>query len=292
MRDIKEMTEQLTANHKNAFYWTSFEPEKRIANVVRDFITECEEITATCEKYNMNASEHVNKYFRLICDWLSAESRCLSPMITGPAKFPTERNNKRMESAMKKSKAVCDYFNNLEKRLKKGERVTETQNDKKSRWNSEVEKARAEQEMMKAYNAAQRKKDFDFASEFEKLTDDLKEDLKNYSIYSLRVKIEKGYFPSFKLTNNLAKIKRLESQARFIDKVRNWKSEEKAELEGVRIEFDAEEIRYNIYFDNMPSTEQRDKLKTRAFKWSPSRKAWTRIAKNISLEEVKNLIIK
>lgn len=43
-----------------------------------------------------------------------------------------------------------------------------------------------------------------------------------------------------------------------------------------KIEHDFENTRINLYFDYIPSEEERAILKHRGFKWSPSRKAWTR----------------
>ena len=64
-------------------------------------------------------------------------------------------------------------------------------------------------------------------------------------------------FASFTLRNNLANIKRLEEQILQIDKARELKTS--FEVNGVKIEFDEVEIRFNIIFDSIPNEAIRSK---------------------------------
>ena len=59
---------------------------------------------------------------------------------------------------------------------------------------------------------------------------------------------------------------------------------------GGRVEYDAEEIRFNIFFDEKPEAEMRANLKKRGFKWSPKRGAWTRGAKTIRVSDLKTIL--
>lgn len=86
-----------------AYTWSYMNPEKHAAR--------------TCQMYDQHIAEltalggDIEKYERLFLAWLAAESRCASPMVTGPAKFPVERNRKAMDSARKKWGAL-EYFLN------------------------------------------------------------------------------------------------------------------------------------------------------------------------------------
>lgn len=109
------------------------------------------------------------------------------------------------------------------------------------------------------------------------------------------IKLEKNCFghigfEAYELRNNLANIKRLEEQIQQIDRAREVKADSGFEFEGGRVEFDSEEIRYNIFFDDIPEQELRSKLKTYGFKWSPRRSAWTRGAKTINIKVIKHIL--
>lgn len=89
----------------------------------------------------------------------------------------------------------------------------------------------------------------------------------------------------------MANIKRLESQIDQINKFRD-KNVDDYVFEGGHVEYDPEEIRFNIFFDDKPDEETRSRLKSRGFKWSPRRGAWTRGAKTITMKTIKELLSK
>lgn len=90
-----------------AFDGTSFDPEKRIAHFADKYTS----IWLHCQKvandYNLTQEQKEkisDRLYKLATDYLYAESRCLSWAITGPARFPVERNEKRVNSAQAKIK--------------------------------------------------------------------------------------------------------------------------------------------------------------------------------------------
>ena len=163
--------------------------------------------------------------------------------------------------------------------LKRIVRRNETQDDKKAKWTAQIEALKSKQDMMKSVNALIRKGKIKEAEELAggKLPQDF---------------MGRIGFPAYELRNNLANIKRLEAQVKQIDIVRQNKAESGFEFAGGRVEFDPAEIRYNIYFDDIPAEELRSKLKSRGFKWSPKRGAWTRGAKTISINTIKDILDK
>lgn len=259
-----------------AFDGVSFDAEKRIEQFIVGIESEDSKIDELCQKYSVDSQKLKDKHFRLALDYLYAQSRCLSWAITGPARFPVKTQEKRQATCEDRLNRLVYFEDNIEKYLKKITRQAETQDDKKAKWLKQIEELKARQEMMKDVNKLIRQGKKDEAE-------------KKYNIT-----LEKNWFgnygfESFELRNNLANIKRLEDQVRIIDACRE-KLDSNFEFTGGKVEYDAEEIRYNIFFDEKPAEEIRTKLKSYSFKWSPRRGAWTRGAKTITVETVKKIL--
>lgn len=277
--NIEEKKQQIFNTH--AFYNTSFDPEKRLKSFADGFESEESVIITICNDYGVDAERFLDKHFRLTMDYLHSESRCASAAVVGFAKFPVARMEKRTNSAMNKLSRLVYFMNNIEKTIKKITHKVETQDDKKAKWTAQIEELKAWQETMKKANALLRKKDIDGLIALvgeEKARELQKPD------WAGRLG-----FVDFELRNNLANIKRLESQVAQIDRLRE-KEISDFDFDGGKVKYDPEEIRFNIFFDDKPSEEIRTKLKSRGFKWSPRRGAWTRGAKTISLKTIKELV--
>lgn len=272
----EQQKEQMRNTH--AYDVVSFDPEKRMENFIREF-EQCEvEIENKCKEFEgVDVEKIKQKHFDLAVEFLNAESRCMSWAITGPAKFPVKRAEARQRTSEDRLNRLVDFRNGLEKYLKKITRATETEDDKKEKWEKQIEQLKARQEMMKDVNAMIRKGLKKEAEEKYGL-EEIKPDC--FGVV--------GY-PAYKLSNNLANIKRLEEQVKKIDAMRNT-TNEGFEVDGVKVEYDPTEIRYNIYFASIPDEVMRTKLKSHGFKWSPRRQAWTRGAKTMSINTIKEIL--
>lgn len=277
--NINEKKERIIKT--SAFYNTSWDPEKRIKHFADNFEKEENQIIELCTNYGVDAERFLDKHFRLTMDYLHSESRCASAAVVGFSKFPVERMEKRTNSAMNKLSRLCYFVDNIEKTLIKITRPKETQDDKKAKWTAQIEQLKSLQETMKKANTLLRKNDIKGLIALvgeEKARELQKPD------WAGRLG-----FVDFELRNNLANIKRLESQIAEIDKMREREMSDFT-FSGGKVEYDPEEIRFNIFFDDKPSEEIRTKLKSSGFKWSPRRGAWTRGAKTISLKIIKELL--
>ena len=91
-------------------------------------------------------------------------------------------------------------------------------------------------------------------------------------------------FPPYMLTNNSANIRRMELRLAQINTQRAKAAEcprKSTSYEGFgEVVENAEENRLQIVFEDKPSAEVRDILKSRGFRWSPSQKAWQRQLNN------------
>lgn len=85
---LSDMYEQA----RRAYYSISFDPEKRAQQTVEGYSEQLEEdLKSIPEDQRERYTQNFRKYLGA---WLSAMSRCLSSMITGPSNFPTRRNEK------------------------------------------------------------------------------------------------------------------------------------------------------------------------------------------------------
>ena len=101
-------------------------------------------------------------------------------------------------------------------------------------------------------------------------------------------------FPSYRLTNNSAEIRRLKQRIAAVSKYQ--KEVETVEANGELPEFpfpggkivdNAPENRLQIFFDGKPEKEVRYKLKHRGFRWAPSCGAWQSFRHPYTLEWAK-----
>lgn len=86
---------------------------------------------------------------------------------------------------------------------------------------------------------------------------------------------EKQPFPPYKLTNNNSEIHRIKKRIESITATQNtefvgWK------FDGGEAVINTDKNRLQLLFDEKPSDEQRNILKSNGFKWAPSDKAWQR----------------
>ncbi len=264
----------------NAFYWVSFNPHERLKRYAQDFEIEQNEIKNLCEKYGVDSERILKKHYDLTMKYLCAESRCASAAITGPAKFPVAKMEKRNNIAHNHLQKLCDYTKNIEKLLIRITRAKKTEAEKIQEWEKQVEALKARHEIMKKYNKG--------VLSYDELPPDMK---KHIDFIKRNYPQLKANFTGYKLTNNLANIKRLENQILLAQRTKETKKDTGFNFNGGHVSFDDVEIRYNIYFDNIPDVEIRTKLKQNGFKWSPKRKAWTRGAKTISIDKIKSILI-
>lgn len=263
---------------------TSFVPEQRamqeqdgFMSALRDAWTRAARIAGTDEK----AIERITEVFKDVADGyrqrylatLGARSRVMSSMIAGPARFPVERNRKRLETERKRAEEASEYLQRGIKRLIRAARgpIDNPPESELERVRLNLSQREEQQEMMKAANVALRKGD-DAALEDLGFTAEQIADLKKPDFAG-----RKG-FPDYKLTNNNAEIRRLRERLKDAESRMEAAAAGPAEREvaGVRVVEDATADRIRLYFDGKPSEEVLDTLKSNGFRWSPKEGAWQR----------------
>jgi len=249
--------------------WSSFDPERAGEVLLNCCESELSDFLSKIpEEFH---EEYEKRFIELFRHWLHAQSRCASPAVTGPAKFPTARNRKYLEWERSAREKLNDWVKRVIKRLNRQHRLTGW--EEIERLQEKVDRLTELQERMKKANAVIRKK----MPDIEKL-----EELENLGISEKDAMLlmgdagwwGKGFAP-FQLTNNNAKIK--DTQARIDRLTKMVNTEDRTEeYEWGSIEYCYSEERLRLHFNEIPEEELRAKLKGSAFKWSRFNQAWQR----------------
>lgn len=222
--------------------------------------------------------EYEDRYIEKYKEWLSAMSRCFSQMITGAGgwKPATFRRHERTNNAEKAARQRLDeWCEKVIKRCNRQERL--------KGW-AEVERLQAkidalteQQEMMKSANKVIRNNKL---AEVEKVDELVALGFDEQQAMKL---MEPDYcgrigFPSFALTNNLAKIKDAEMRMKRHAALANSAvdGDETQQYAWGKVVTCYEDERYRIIFDGKPEQSVINLLKFNGFKWSPKNKAWQR----------------
>jgi hypothetical protein len=262
---------------KRAHYWTSFSPDKRA-------LSECafyDEIQAEFSE----SPEILARFEKLFLADLAAKSRCASPMITGPARFPVARNEKAMASARNHADALFTFLDKVRARRDKPEPTAIASNDPDAldKLREKLAGLERAQETMKQANKIIRAKPLDMPALIALLGSEA----------AAQEITAPGHFggpgfASFSLSNNNANIKTVRDRIATLEKL---KDRENAvhEYEGLRVVENVEAVRLQLFFDEKPDDTMRASLKRHGFRWAPSVGAWQRQLTNNALYSFRQL---
>ena len=281
MENLKETIIQ--AGYK-AHSGTSWSPEKRAEYEWQDLKTTMDEMTAKInslpipEEKKGEEIEKMQAYMvKKKLQLLYIRSRLISPMITGPARFPTHRQSKFRD---RYASAVSDYVA-MEKTLIRrvlrkydllfnGVRINDTSAAEKTR--RHIESIETENGRMKAINAAFRKYGKDnFMNHIELSEMEKRAVLHNLSTW------HNNPYPAYCLSNNNGNKSRLIKKLAEIErreKTFSEKGNEELVSGDIKVVFNITENRTQIFFPGKPDDSTRSRLKSNAFRWSPTIGCW------------------
>lgn len=228
---------------------------------------------------------YISKY----SEWLGAMSRCFSQFITGAGGWnaATLRRHEKCNNAERNARQRLDeWAAKVIKRCNRQERLTGWA--EVERLQDKIDNLTRSQELMKAANKIVRNTKL---AEVEKV-DELV--ALGFSEKNALTILEPDFcgrvgFPSYALTNNLAKIKDAEQRMKRHAAMASTEDREESFEWGV-IAWCYSEERVRFVFDGKPAAEVIALMKSNAFKWSPSNKAWQRQITPNSKYAVKRMI--
>jgi hypothetical protein len=203
-------------------------------------------------------------------DMLAAKSRCISPMITGPANFPVEKNRKRMESFERRIDELFDFrkraIDAIRKRLWPVDCIVKAADPNAvDTLCKKLEQRQQQQETMKAANRILRSK---------RTSDEKISELIALGIPEAEARKLRSY--DYTLKNNNAEIRRLKLRIGNISAMQAAPTTEEKRADGVKVIHNTEAGRIQIQFPGKPPAEMRDKLKKNGFRWARGAGVWQR----------------
>lgn len=277
----------------DAFYSTSFSPEERGAYYIRTYE---EELNADIEKMPEEEKErYISKYKEWVQILFNKHSRIMSAMITGPARFPTRRNEKMNNYY---ENAVSEFRAWREKVLKAIARRIE---------DAKPEEQKADEEWTRLKRSI-----YSSASTIKGINDGTERGYnKALFVSSIYGKVE-TYAKRGDVTiveNAIAYVRELNKQSSIIterhkffklaemakavceaQEVRSNKEDTEILFDGGRVIKNYSEDRVQIVFDTKPQPDVISNLKHNGFRWSPRFSAWQRQLTNNAYYAVSRVV--
>lgn len=265
-----------------AFRWNTMDAEGHAERYRRDFAADLNAFYRSLVKGHPEREpevraavlEHKKRLRPKVLAYLEARSRTASPHVTGPSKFPTARNQKRLGVEDKRRRELAEFTRRARSKIRNKLFPTQISSDDPGAINAlRAKKAdlEAQLELMKQANKVVRSK----------MNRTLKLDtLARLTGGSAEHLLKPDYagrtgFPAYKTRNMRSELKRIERRIAALEELadREPTTQRFGDIEVVE---DAEANRVRLFFPEKPSADARARLKSRGFRWAPSVGAWQR----------------
>lgn len=282
---------------EQAYYSASMDPQRRAKRVQRDYIEHMAAVEqsliqyATTPELEAQLREELERYRQGYVQRelavLAATSRTANPMVTGPANFPTRRNQKAMESEHRRMVEFSEWQERAQKAMHRKfappdeTRISADDENAVERIRERLALMRAKQDRMVKANAiirAMKLPKQPRKEEIDALTTKLRaaglpdDEIKEAFRGDLSGKLG---FPSYHLRNHAANIERNRKRLEELEKASLRESTERM-VGPIRLVESVEDNRIRLFFPAKPDEGTRQLLQKRGFKWAPSVGAWQR----------------
>lgn len=286
----------------NAHRMTSFVPEKRArqeqegyANHLNGLYEKMQALVKEPQQqavFEAEMSRYKDGYSKRVLAHLDASSRCASTMITGPAKFPTARNQKRLDIAHRRLCELLDWCERAESAIAKNINnalLVETQIEEDfQRWKRDIlSSIHTVRDIDNGVNTWSHRPLF-VSSATEKIIRLASNGRIKLAQDLLRaIQEEQATYKKPAITTRHKVWKILDLKQEVYDAKQPTGEEELFSFEGGRVVKNYSENRLQILFDSIPPKEMRTKLKSAAWKWSPRNSAWQRQLTSNAIDSAK-----
>jgi hypothetical protein len=286
---------------------TSFTPDVRAQQEIDGYMAEMKAVSdrfAPCATPENEAplraalEQYRQGYLRRLEARLAAQSRIVSTMIAGRSNFPVRQMEKRNATEHRRTTELLEWREKALNRLNLDYNpaaiarrpIRSDEADAIEQLQAKIEAAEKDQATMKAVNKIIRGKKLDDSQKAAKINElGLSKEL-------LQVfrQAGAGKFPSYRLTNNNANIKRMKARVKQLEAeaARPEVEDRDATINGtpVTIAENRDEGRVQLFFDGKPPQPIIDLLNSRGFNFSRTNEAWQRLLNDNSRRAVEGLL--
>ena len=267
------INEEAAARAKEMYSWSEYKHGTKTA----EYKSEVDEAYSYAESLPEEVKEKglymADKYAQRLADWynkqFAIDMRCPSIMIAGGSNFPVRKKEKQVAALDKHYELYGElqaYKEKIKKLANSANIIKSSDSDAIEKLKAKIAQAQELQATMKAVNAYFRKhgtlKGYG-DGEYDNVTID--------NVYGVP-------FPPFRLQNNNAKIRTAKQRIKELEEAKASAHGEDIEtgIEGLKVVENTEAMRIQLIFDDKPSADVRDVLKSNGFRWSPKFAVWQR----------------
>ena len=303
---------------ERSLHWLSFDPKGRAQREQESFGNSIAELytsnleqakqTGALEAYNDAFDKGYSYILKNYLEMVGIRARTFSTAITGGAGI-TERkiasNEKLMRSEHERLLKHIDLQEKLQERLAKiakntpadqyeeGDVIKSTDNNAITKLQQKLKMLQDRKTMLKngvvAAKEYQKSKDISVFKQYN-IDSETTEQIINH-IDKGGKPTEKDMYSWFTMPYLNRDIKEVENRIATLEK-NQAKGTDETLIEGGKIVYNGEAQRLQIFFDGIPSKEVREALKSHAFKWAPTAKAWQRTLTENAKYAVRQYLIK
>ena len=257
-----------------AHYNTSFSPDKRAEQCVRDFN---EELTQDLLELGENCGNYQKKYTDYVLLWARRKANTLSPMITGPARFPVARNARAMNAEQRAWESFRAWRERYFKAVNR-KPILSPEDDLEATLD-ELNRTEAQHAAILEARKIVRT-EADVQASYAELTKlGLKSVVKDHQAYG------RWWLDN---TNSSAKIRRLKAKLLALQvRIERKESFEPIAFNGGEITIIDDRV--CIMHDEKPEPATIKALKSRGFRYSPTRGGWVRKHTGNAIHDAKNI---
>lgn len=294
--ETQNLLQHLESKAIAAHNWTSFSPEKRGEQMIKDYSEELAGDQQELRQANvdeLSISEYSARYERFFSSYLGAKSNCFSVMITGGSGFNNRKHAKANRSERKHYEIFREWRERAKKAIIRKAQPPKTFVSELERYKADLVKMQKLQDIMKKCNAIIKKSK---GNDCTALLVEAGLSEKNAIEIQKPDFANRIGFASYNLTNNNANIKRVEQRIKELEQKESLREENPIttyKFEGGELVVNYEIDRLQIMFNSKPTQSELNEWKVKglsSYNWSPSNMAWQRKITANALWSVKRML--
>ena len=275
-------------------------------NAINDLLDNCNK--QLDENQMQLIQYYANRYSERLAQAIDDNNRntasCPSVMVAGGSKFPTrkkEKQNARADALWEKNgelfNATDNYYYKKIKNILDNDLILSGDINALENLESKLERLKEEHKEMLEVNKYYKKYHnldnlpMQIFNKIRLLAMQNIEFYKKYYVLDEERLAKLLPFPTYELSSIRQKIKNTEKRIENLMQLKaTANTYEYPQIDGVEVVEDAETMRLQIIFDDIPDAETRNKLKHSGFHWSPHNKAWQRVLTDNARYTTKKLL--